>query len=328
LTSFLLATAAFVLPAAALFVYLVVRSRSGLDGYFTTMFIGTAIQIAVLVVLCHRELRLSFDVRLLRRGLLFAVPLVPTVFIAAFMTSLGRYLLIAYANMEQVAQFAVATRIASALNLVFTPFLMAWQPFSMSVMKRADAADVYVRVTRVAMFGLALAGAALIWLSPETVRVVAGPGYRDAAVGVSLIVIGALIGQLLFFVHLPITIAEKSHLLLYAQILAVLTYFATGIALTKAGGVTGTAASFCLANAVLVGSTYLFGRKTSAIRFPVGRFAAVVVGLLIASGLVSATNLPVNVRCAGAALSACAVAATLLVKSDVQWLNGSWRVSR
>ena len=274
---FLVCNLCSVIPNIALIFLLIFVFRLGVMGFFFASLFSNLIQCALAFRLVRHELASHFSRHLLQRCLRFSLPLVPTVFFSNLLPFLGRSLLLAFATLTEVGLFGVATKISALSLIALGPFQMAWQPFSMSVMRRPDAQTIYVNVTRYAVLILSLMMNVVIFFAPEMTAFIAGSSYANAAPILRFLVPGFVIGQLVLFFHIAITISEKPVFLFYSNVISVTVYLLAGATLTRELSVIGTAIAFVCANAALSGSTYVFAQRTNHIAFPVFRIGFVIL---------------------------------------------------
>jgi O-antigen/teichoic acid export membrane protein len=262
--------------------------RQGIAGYFWALLISSLIQGSLSFVLTRHQFRWRFSAHWLKQALLFSAPFIPTVFIASFMAFLARYFLVEFANLTQVGYYGVASKIAGMVMVVFLPLQMAWQPFSMSIMRRPNAKLIYANSTRYTMAALSAAVFAMVALAPAITRLIAGPAYQPADDAVRFLVLALALGQLMQFFQISIFIHEKPVLILYAFLLALGAFAVGAYILAPTRGATGVAVATVVASIVQVGSVYWFAQRQSRVQYPVRRICFLFLAAFFACAYVSA----------------------------------------
>lgn len=266
--AFLQSVGVFLIPNFLLILLLVVWGNGGLNAYFIALAVAALCQCGVSFWLLRRELVWSFSNALLRRSLRFALPYVPTLLIGAVFTMLGRFLLLNTSTLEQVGFFAIASKLAVLLLLVFTPFQMAWQPFAMSVMKRANMKQIYANVMRYSALILFLSAGVIISLAPELVHLIAGDSFAGAVPMTPLIVLGTVAVLMGTIFSIAIVVGERTMFMLYPNLVSLLVYVLAGAGLLQLFGAIGIAMAFLLANLVGCALAYWFAQRIQRIAYP------------------------------------------------------------
>lgn len=261
----------------AMIVLFVVVMRIGVIGFFLALLISALAQCVVASWILRHEFELSLSFETLIRCLRFSIPIMPGMWISSLMLFLSRFTLLSYSNLTQVGLFGVAYKIATLVLFIFMPFQMAWQPFSMAVMRLDNAKTIYANVARYVFLALSLIMFATVLFAPEIVRVVAGQPYQDASAILIFLVTAMITGQLVFFFYLAISIAEKPILLLYSHLIALTVFVLSAIIFTPFMNGVGTALAFFCANVALSGSTYLFAQRENHIDYPIRRIGVIVL---------------------------------------------------
>ena len=138
---------------------LLVRAHLGVEGYLWSFTIGYLVG-GLVAFLGSAEYRLlapfRFDRALLRRMLVYSLPLVPNLLSWWLVSVSGRYVVLWGSGLAAAGLFAAASKMPSLINIVASVFQQAWQ---YSTAREIDSPD------RGAFFGSVLRGYSLATLS-------------------------------------------------------------------------------------------------------------------------------------------------------------------
>jgi O-antigen/teichoic acid export membrane protein len=184
--AFSLATVANVAVTVVLTVILVVVFHEGPIGIIVGNFSGTLVIYLALLAYRREQLGLQFDRSLLRSLNRFGLPLMAAA-LAMWVTNFGDRLMLrkllhgSYA-VNQLGQYSIAYKIASAMVLLFTAFQIAWPAFAYSIEDEKEAKRAYSYVLTYLMFIAAWAAVGLSLFAPWIVHLVGRqPGYWPGA---------------------------------------------------------------------------------------------------------------------------------------------------
>ncbi len=315
LAAFLVCAGTFVAVSVPAIVLLLSVYHVGLIAYFDAVAVAAAAQCLVAAWFVRHHFTHCLSWRQLRTTLRFSLPVVPTVFASVLQGSIGRFLLLHFTTLEQVASFGLATRAANFAIAPFAPFQMAWQPYSMSVMRRPDAHEIYAQVTRHVCLGFAIIMTWAVFLAPEIAVVLGGPAYRNAATPLRFMIVGTIAAQMIFLFHVAITIAERPVLLLYATVAGLAVNASAGFFLTPALGSTGVAIAFVAGAVTMSGTTYFFAQRQARIDYPIRRIAAGLLIGLVGAALLWAFAPSLRSRIVGGAAVTCVQASLFLART-------------
>ncbi len=167
-------------------VILVVVYKEGPLGIIVGNLSGTLVVFIALLGYRREQLGLQFDRRLLHSLNRFGFPLMGAA-LATWVMNFGDRLMLAkllhgqYA-LDQLGQYSLANKIASAMVLLFTAFQVAWPAFAYSIEDEEEAKHTYSYVLTYLMFIAAWAAIGLSLFAPWIVRILSRKtGYWPAA---------------------------------------------------------------------------------------------------------------------------------------------------
>jgi O-antigen/teichoic acid export membrane protein len=157
----------------------------------------------------------------LREMLPFAAPYGVICVAGAFSPTLERTLISTLLGDESLGLYAAATKMAMLMGLFVSAFHTAWGPFSLSLYKRADARDTYNWVFKLFALAVCVAVLALTLMAQPVIIIMATDRYIGAEVVVFPLAMGLGIQATSWITEIGIGISKRSHLSLYADVVAI-----------------------------------------------------------------------------------------------------------
>jgi Membrane protein involved in the export of O-antigen and teichoic acid len=113
----------------------------GVIGYFYSILISSIFSILLFLVTTDIVSKIRFkmmDSRLMRRMLVYAIPLIPNSLMWWLINASSRFFIVSYHGIEVNGIYAVASRIPAILTLFSSVFIQSWQ---MSAIEESDSSD-------------------------------------------------------------------------------------------------------------------------------------------------------------------------------------------
>ncbi len=233
----------------------------------------------------------KFDSALLRRMLLYALPLVVAGFAGIINEVLDRILLKIYLPgsqenvLEQLGVYGACYKIAIFMNLFTQAFNYAAEPFFFKNIEKAYAKQLYANIAL--LFTLVgCLGFLGILLFMDVVQYFVGPNYREGLVIVPLLLLANLCLGLYYNVAVWYKLSDKTR---YGAMIALCGAGVTIAAnlllipwFVQAGqvGYLGSAWATLACYVVMVAMAYILGQKHYPIPYPIGRMVS-YIGLAV-----------------------------------------------
>ncbi len=169
---------------AGLSILFVVVMHRQVSGVLYARLVGDALAAVLGFVLIRHTLLPRFRRDLLRRALVYGMPLLPAAVAFWAISYADRWFLVRYADLAAVGVYAVAVKLGTLMMLLISAFQLAWGPFAYAHARDPHAGRLFARVLTIYVAvagGLALllgmvAPEVLGWLVPESYRGAAVPG--------------------------------------------------------------------------------------------------------------------------------------------------------
>ena len=169
----------------------------------------------------------------------FAIPYGVISIAGAFSPTLERTLTDHLLGAEQLGLYAAATKIAMLISLLVNAFQTAWGPFALSLYKQADAGQTYNQVLKLFVISACPAALFITLLAQPLIQTIASDSYSGSIVVVFPLAMGLVIQGTSWITEIGINLSKRTHLVLYAHLIAFVTTLASIWFLTLLLGLLG-----------------------------------------------------------------------------------------
>lgn len=291
--------------------WLMIRWEMGVAGLLLGTLIAAAAAIPIGLMMIRRDLTFRFRRRL--AGLVFRYGY-PFVFAGAaywVFGSMDRWMLIEFADAEEVGLFSMGFKIASVVTFLIYAFSQAWSPFAFKTYGENPAyREIYTRILSGWFFLLALAGLGIALFGREVLMLLTPPAYWPSAPIVGICAAGLALFGTTHITAVGLSLERKTMLLTYAAWLAAIANVLLNLVLIPRWGALGAAASTLLSYFLLTSCLLYWSQRLHPLPLEKAKlgFSVLVVALSFAAA-VSASRFEVSL--AGAAVKAALVLAVL-----------------
>ena len=234
---------------------LLVRAHLGVEGYLWSFTIGYLVG-GLVAFLGSAEYRLlapfRFDRELLRRMLVYSLPLVPNLLSWWLVSVSGRYVVLWGSGLAAAGLFTAASKMPSLINIVASVFQQAWQ---YSTAREIDSPD------RGAFFGSVLRGYSLATLSTAGLvialnrpisRVMLQAEFAEGWRYVPLLMLAATFGVMTIFFGTFYQALMNSRMLMVSTMMGAVVNVVLGVALVPFMGPWGAGLAGAVAYALVL----------------------------------------------------------------------------
>lgn len=214
-------------------VWFILGLKLGVKGFFYAQLIsGVIMSVAALVMLKDWIFLKYFDKELLKRMLLFSLPLVPTAIASWGLNSTGGYFIQARLGATEVGLYQTGVTLSGILAFVTTSFTQAWGPFAMSIKDQSDARQFYARIYIIYISLIGLLASGLLIFSSDILFLATSPEYAAADWVAGLLSFNAMLIGLNYIASIGLNIVKDMRPFALASIVGaginiVLFYFGT-----------------------------------------------------------------------------------------------------
>ena len=288
----------------------------GVAGVFLGQGLGQLLFSAIAIWLARDCYRFVLDLALLRRMLVFSLPLVPGTLAFYAMQYVDRYVLNELRGLAAVGIYGMGARIASLVNLFLMGFQGAWYPEVLRSFREPDAPAKFSRVFEVYLFLTMTILLGLSFFGREVLLLLTTPDFVAGYVYVPLLVLGAVMASIAGYFAYGFQIAERSRLRMYLILASLVACVGLNLVLIPAFGVLGAALANALSMTALAVVSVAVSQRFYRVPYAWPRcLVAIGIGTLVSNLAVvqeipvTPVNLLLKVACA---LAATAVLARVL----------------
>jgi len=254
-------------------VWFLVGLDLGVAGLLTGNVIAATVNTtALLLIFARSQSSIAFDRKILRTLLCFGSPLIIQAFLSLMMHEADRYLLRAYASLDEVGVYSLAYKIGQAVNtLCMIPFGAIWGVVLYEIAQQPDAKTTYANVFKYYVYGLLVVMlAAALFAFP--VLPFLTPGDFGQAVDLIPVIVLAFV---FFAMHsqfsVPVLLARKTAALIPASIAGVVANVVCNFLLIPRFGALGAAWASVATYATFSFTGLWFYRKVDKYPYPFAR---------------------------------------------------------
>lgn len=255
-------------------IYFIVYLNMGVKGIILSQVVGNVLVTLGTLPFLLKNIRFSFQMRLLLEMSAFSIPLViPNLATLALALS-DRYLIKYFLDYSAVGIYSVGYKVATVINLFLVQsFLLGFAPLAYKIFNQPDARRYFARVTTYftfAMIGLTLI---LIFYSKEAIALFASSNaeYQLAYNVIPLLCLAVIFKGLNSVVSMGLHYVKKTKFT--AAIVAIVAVFNIGInfLLIPTLGIYGAALASVLANLLMAALFYFYSQRYYPINYEFSR---------------------------------------------------------
>ena len=190
----------------------------GVVGVFVLNLVLSLLFSTIGIIFIREWLVVPRELRLLRSVLPYTLPLWVIQSITAFLLFYERSLLEDLLGSADLGLYAAGAKVALLLALPISAFLVAWQPFAMSIHQGKEVARTYNLILRASTFGMLIMVIFLDAMSRYILLILAGADFEGGALVVFPLAMAAALGLVVKIVGIGLQISNKSGLRLFAYL--------------------------------------------------------------------------------------------------------------
>lgn len=275
----------FLLITAAI-VYFVVDRRAGALGALRGGLIASGLMAVLYVAETFRRSHFTLRRDWLKKGLIFALPIVPHLIAHWVLTLSDRSVLNQFVPLDQVGIYTLGYQMSIVLALASQALNNAWVPFFYRVAGEEDASPRLARFFTYYLGIMTLTALGLALLGGDILLVVANPEYSEAARLVPIITLAYLAQSFYYPAVFALFYQQKTKYLPFITGSAAALNVIMNIALIPRWGIDAAAWNKVIAYAVLAAATWVVGQRVYPVAWEYGRLGkmlAVAFGLFALS---------------------------------------------
>ncbi|MDT0294046.1 lipopolysaccharide biosynthesis protein [Mesonia ostreae] len=270
--SFVFLMLAKVLLMLALVLVLVVWLKIGIEGVFYAQLVSLAVS-SILIFLAVRDyLALKMSIPLFKKAWKYAMPQIPARVGSVSLSYANRFFMVSFLTVASIGVYSLSLKLASAIQLIYSAFIMAWAPFMFEQLKKPDHKTTFAHTLGLASGPLFLLVSLISLFSKELVVLVASQEFYEShhfVGGLSLYFSLFIIKEI---VDIGPKVLEKTKFLSYTFFVSVIINISTLYFLIRSFGLYGVVYSMLITNTVLVALSWFVSNKLYYIPFKIPKF--------------------------------------------------------
>jgi O-antigen/teichoic acid export membrane protein len=268
---------------AAVAVWLAYGLRLGLEGLLLGMLAGVGV--GVVYGLCHlrRSFRLRFSRDRLKEMLIFSAPFVPSGIAVFISTYVDRMMINHFLSVGDVGLYGIGYRLANVVVLVMVGIRTALTPLVYAHYQEADTPRQLERIFRFFVAAALFGFAAITLFAIDILVLLTHPAFYGGAEVVIYLVPAILLAQMYIFAP-GISIARKTHLILWVNVLGAIVNTALNWLLIPLMGLIGAALATMLGYLCVFSAYMILSQRFYHVPHQWGRIAvAALIAFLLAA---------------------------------------------
>jgi O-antigen/teichoic acid export membrane protein len=251
--------------------------------------------LVVLWMLWRERGRLSLvpDRELLRRMFRFGLPTMPAELSLYSLNFIDRIILARLVGLGEVGLYALAVKVAQAMQVLARGLQLAWPPLAYSIRDDGEARRVYSSIFTWFAAVLAFAASGLWLESRWIVRLLAAPDYFPSYQAVGLLATGIALYALYLAMVVILGRTGRTEFSFPATIAAVASNVALNLVLVPSNGIVGAGLALVASYLIVLALMYVFTQRLFPLPYEWGRLALVVLSA-VALVAVGETLLPTS----------------------------------
>ena len=208
---FVLSSLAQMLLRVGLNVYIVISLKKGVEGILMGNLIGAFIVWVFLCGFVFKSVGFSFDKLQLNALWKYCYPLVIAVLPTMVFRNADRVFLGWNTTLETVGLYALAVRFGIALHsFLIEPFQLGYGPFRFSIMKQANAKEVYARIMSYFLFAVAFMGLTMALFAREIIEVMSSSAFHSVHHVIPVVALTVIFAGVVYIFQTGILIEKKT----------------------------------------------------------------------------------------------------------------------
>lgn len=235
-------------------------------------FLSSLVTCIGLFIYMKKFIIISYSQKIIKKSLSFSIPMVPARIGSFAITYANRFFLATFLSLSAIGIYSLSLRFASAVQIIYTAFIMAWTPFLFSTIKKENASLILKDILIIVAGPVFLLVCSISIFSTELVKYFSTSEFSES---------GKYIGGLSLFFCLMIfkeivdigpKVMEKTKYITYNFFVSVFVNLVSLIILTPMLGVQGVVLSMILTNVVLVAISWKVSNNLFFVPFDFWKF--------------------------------------------------------
>ncbi|KKQ78931.1 MAG: hypothetical protein UT02_C0052G0005 [Parcubacteria group bacterium GW2011_GWC2_38_7] len=283
---------------ATVSIYLVIVSKMGLSGIFYGSLVSAIIFSLITIYLNRDTLGWKFSLQKIKQLLQIGLPLAPAGLLIWIMDSSGRYFLVHFKTLEEIAWYSIGLKFAGLLSIIAVAFKLANTPFQFSVAENFKAKKIYSKTLTYYLLIGAFLVATLSIFGRELLQIATPSQYLEAYKIIPLLAFSFIIYGLYQIIGIGLILTKKTKFFTYSIAIGAITSLLFNRLLVPSFGNIGSATATVLSYLTGLAFIYFWSQRFYHINFAIKKILTVyslLVVLIIIGLLIQGPLLIVNI---------------------------------
>ncbi|WP_031425084.1 lipopolysaccharide biosynthesis protein [Flavimarina sp. Hel_I_48] len=266
-----------VLSMIAIVTLLIVWLRMGIIAVFYAQLISLILSSVFIFFAVREFLLFKISIPLFKKAFKYAMPQIPARIGSVSLSYANRFFMVGYLTVASIGIYSLSLKLASAIQLIYSAFIMAWAPFMFEQLKKPDHKTIFAHTLILTSGPLFLIVSLIALFSKELIILVASEEFYE-----SYHFVGALSLYFSLFIIKEIVdigpkALEKTKFLSYTFFASVIINISTLYFLIQSYGLYGVVYSLLITNTFLVALSWFISNKLYYIPFNIMKFSVLAV---------------------------------------------------
>lgn len=233
-------------------VFMVVALKLSARGVLYSILITNVFFCIFFVVYTFRNAILNFNFELIKKALVFSLPLVPGALAYLFINLLDRIIIARFLTLNDLGLYGTAATLGFLINIVSTGFYQAFEPHIFKHYHKPNFVDDFQRLRKLLLFVLLTVSLAIALYSQEFLYYMSGKGFRNAYLYVPFLLLGGVFAGMNMLYSTIITASGRTRANSFNIIIGCIVSVGANLVLVPLIGIWGAALAFSVGFGVIL----------------------------------------------------------------------------
>ena len=280
----------------AITILLVVFLKVGIKGVFWGHLSGALLGTLLLIFYFRKAIIFNIDKTILKKILLFSVPMIPAIFLLRFHNIISRYLMKSYLSLSDIGLFAVGIKLVSIFVILRFGFRMAWGPFLFEQIQKPEYKQKVIKIYNFFSITLGFTAFFIILFAKEIIKLITGKEFWDAYIVVGFLSINAILWIITQIIGIGPQIQKKTYYYMIQHGISLVALILFMLFLVPTYGLYGVGVSFLISGIINLITSWIITSKLVKIDFPKRFIILMIVFLTVANILTIQYQIPLLIK--------------------------------
>ncbi|RPI77990.1 MAG: hypothetical protein EHM45_07195 [Desulfobacteraceae bacterium] len=259
----------YLLLNISLNLYFILILKIGLKGLIYGNLISAFLFSLILFMLVSKDISRTFSFKILKKMLIYGLPLVPAGLALFLMNGSDRFFLQYFSTSHEVGLYGVGYKISAIISfIIFEPFLLVWPSIYFQAATESNGPDFFSRFLTIFFLIVSFASLGAILLSKPVIMLITPQEFWGASAICTWLILGFALNGLSNVLNVGIYIKQKTQLITVITIISTITNLILNFILIPSYGIMGASISTFISFLIMSILSYLFNQRVYPIHYP------------------------------------------------------------